>query len=399
MKIGILTFHSPCNFGANLQAYSSSSFFKELGHEVYVINYIRFTDSSYKNNVSEKQYLAHQKFINSNLQLTKKVNHVEQLTTLISEYSFDLILVGADAVWRSPKKDSEQIYFMTWLFNNSIIKNTPVVSMSAAHMGDGFKNLSKHKRLKIADSLSKFKYISVRDIWTKKMLLRDIPNTNELKINLNPDPVFLLDKYISEKWNNKNNKIHTKKYIILTLEKNWNKIHTKKRNLWFKSFKKMVNNKGLLLIELPLPEGKSGMKFDYSLDYPIDPIQWFLWIKNAKAFCGLRFHSIVSSIASGTPFFSVDSYGNSSIPILILKKIGLYKIARLFDQKSKIRNLLQNTKFSSYRVPSKIELISPSNLLKKLNKVNLKEIEELRQKNIKIFEQNMSEMLNKISND
>ena len=39
MKIGILTYHSGYNFGANLQAFASSSYLKSLGHEVKIINY------------------------------------------------------------------------------------------------------------------------------------------------------------------------------------------------------------------------------------------------------------------------------------------------------------------------------------------------------------------------
>ena len=39
MKIGILTFHWPENYGAVLQAYALQSYLTDLGHDVEIINY------------------------------------------------------------------------------------------------------------------------------------------------------------------------------------------------------------------------------------------------------------------------------------------------------------------------------------------------------------------------
>ena len=41
MKIGILTFHRPANFGANLQAYSTYTYLSSLGYDVKVIDYVK----------------------------------------------------------------------------------------------------------------------------------------------------------------------------------------------------------------------------------------------------------------------------------------------------------------------------------------------------------------------
>jgi len=41
MKIGILTYHAPYNFGANLQAYTTSLYLKSLGHDPMIIDYGR----------------------------------------------------------------------------------------------------------------------------------------------------------------------------------------------------------------------------------------------------------------------------------------------------------------------------------------------------------------------
>ena len=39
MKIGILTFHRAINYGAILQCYALSETLKDLGHDVWIVDY------------------------------------------------------------------------------------------------------------------------------------------------------------------------------------------------------------------------------------------------------------------------------------------------------------------------------------------------------------------------
>lgn len=127
---------------------------------------------------------------------------------------------------------------------------------------------------------------------------------------LNPDPVFLLNELCRDSWDPLYNDIKSKQYYIISLPTAQSGAYNSSMKKWLKNFKKTVNLNGYKLVELPLPDGASGLKdFDHSIPYPIDPLQWFLWIKNAKAYIGLRFHPIVSCISAGTPFFSLDGYG------------------------------------------------------------------------------------------
>ena len=139
------------------------------------------------------------------------------------------------------------------------------------------------------------------------------------------------------------------KFILLTLPKNNYRLKH-----WLSTFKKYANNKGFLVGELPLPEGVSGLDFDFSVPYPIDPIQWYLWLKNANGFIGLRFHAIVSCITSGTPFYSIDSYGSCALYVRILNKLGFYRLGGAFDRNSKIYNLLKDTTFQKNRIHGNI---------------------------------------------
>ena len=363
MKIGVLTFHRPCNFGANLQAYSTFRYLSSLGHDVKVIDYIRDVDTAYHNKVNESQYEAHRAFVQTRLPLTRKVTSDEELQKLVSSEKFNLIIIGSDAVWRELKGKDQYTFFAKWLFENPAISEIPVVSLSAAHMGNGFSSITKEQKEIIRKCLDSFSFITTRDEYTKNVINRRIYDGENRVDAVNPDPVFSLSRFVdNEEWLNLG--IESKKYYLMTLPKNWatNGTTGRLRRLWFSSFTKIIHKRGYKTVELPTPEGVSGLKFDFSVSYPIDPIQWFLWIKNAKAFCGVRFHSIVSSISCGTPFFSLDTYGGASLKYFLLTRLGLLKNAFKYDTKSKIFRLLRGTSFEQNRISSYLENISPSHL-------------------------------------
>ena len=163
-----------------------------------------------------------------------------------------------------------------------------------------------------------------------------------------------------------------------------------------KKFKKLFNSKGLKVVELPIPEGRSGMEFDYSLSYPIDPIQWYLYIKNAYAFCGLRFHAVGSCISSGTPFFSVDTYGNASRFKWLLTLLGFYKLSLKGDGNSKINNLLLGSGFEEHRVDVYIENISPKYIYERIENTSREKILRYRDSMVALFMNNVSDLLNSI---
>lgn len=396
MKIGILTFHRPANFGANLQAYSSMCYLRALGYEVKVIDYIRPGDVGYRKSVDIKQFEAHKIFVEKRLALTKQATTSEELCQVVEEEGFDAIVVGADAVWRSPKDTN--IYFAEWLFDNRRLANIPVASISPAHMGNGFLSISENERDVIHKCLMKFKYITVRDIWTKEVINRDLFNGEEFVKIINPDPVFTMYRNIEgEVWDSRGR--NEKGYYLMSLPTNWandGRFASKKKK-WFDDFKAHVHRAGYELVELPIPEGKSGMSFDYIVDYPIDPIQWFLWIKNAKAFCGLRFHAIVSSISNGTPFYSIDSYGDNSRISKILDIIGLHKMARRRDNRSKIYNLLKGSVFEDYRSDTLIELESAKKIFNMLESTKVTDVIKFRDINLSVFDKNLTELLNALS--
>lgn len=371
MKIGILTFHAPCNFGANLQAYSSTCYFRKLGHEVVVLNFIREADDNYINKVPKTQWNEHHRFINDYLPLTKQLRSSEDIETEIINQNLDLVVIGADAVWRAPQSKNDLVFYGTWLVNQT--KKVPTASLSAAHMGAGYKDLSEQTKYIIRECLSQFKLISTRDSWTRDKINEDIFGLAVVNA-VNPDPVIWLSNFFSQRELIFPEGIEKKQYILMSLPKDWVKHHTSKRLNWFAKFKKIVNDNGYQLVELPIPEGISGAPFDYTIPYPLNPADWFIWLRDAQAFCGLRFHAIVSCISSGTPFYSIDTYGNPSKWVKVLNKLGFYRIGRMFDSRSKIRNLLKGSGLEKQRIHEDITNIKPSNLYSSLFSIKPEQI-------------------------
>lgn len=398
MKLGILTYHRPCNFGANLQAFATVRFFQSLGYEAKVIDYVRKADRNYQFVVVSEQLEAHVAFIERRLPLTIQVSDEEGLCSVVRQEIFDAILIGSDAVWRKPKDNN--IYFSQWLFEDPLISNIPVAAISPSHMGNGFQTCTKAQTDSIRKCLEQFKYVAVRDSWTRYVINRDIFGGDSFIQNITPDPVFMLPKLlINEAWDKQGHSSH--KYILATFDKDWSKSPKRGwlRRLWFNSFKKAVNKAGYELLELPIPEGKSGLSFDDCIDYPIDPIQWFLWIQNARGFIGIRFHSIVSCIACGTPFYSIDSYCDNSFKNSLLTMFGFRKIARANDQRSKIKNLLYDTKFENYRTGDCVEFERPKRILHQILECPKEDIQKLGDSCRSRFKSNMQNLLASICHE
>jgi len=393
MKIAILTYHAAYNFGANLQAMATSCYLKNQGHEPRIIDFGRKAGTElYRKVVPKQQWEGHDIFIEKRLPLTKEVGNDEDLIRLLKEEAFDGIIVGADAVWSYPARYNEiPVYFMRWLFDTPDINQIPVATMSVANMSNGFRHLEQNIKNDLKRLISKFSFLSVRDEWTRYAVNNHIFNGEDFIKIINPDPVFILDDFIDDVLNRNGLIGSDQKYIICTFQ-----VNAVRMSEWFSKFKAIANEKGIMIGELPLPEGRSNLKFDFTVPYPIDPVQWYLWLKNAEGFLGLRFHAVVSCITAGVPFYSIDNYGNSSLPIRIANKLGCYRLGRMFDTKSKIFQLLKSTNFRYHRVNCLKGLlgVNPRNVFYKLQRTNRSEILDLKNFLANQYDINMKKILN-----
>ncbi|MDY0222805.1 MAG: polysaccharide pyruvyl transferase family protein [Desulfobacterium sp.] len=397
VKIGILTYHAPYNFGANLQALASSRFLEGKGHEVKIIDYLREESvATYREKVPKEQWTGHDEFVRRSFSLTRHVSTQQGLCEVVKEEKFNGIIVGADAVWSFPKDRKEvPAYFMDWLFETPDIANIPVASMSVANMSGGYDHLSEDLKQQLRNSISKFTALTVRDDWTKESVNRHLFSGKQVVQTINPDPVLCLPGYVANSLDqNDFAKQITRPFFLFTLPKNAQILAN-----WLEKFKAIANENGYLIGELPLPDGPSNLRYDFSIPYPIDPLDWFFWIGRASGFVGLRFHAVISAIATGTPFFSIDSYGQIPFVPKLFNRFGFYRIGRKFNTKSKIHQLLKHTPFEANRVYQGRGLAgtSPAVVFDRLTQNSTAEIQSLQQELSASYEKNMNWILDRFN--
>lgn len=111
MKIGIITFHWPENYGAVLQAYALQSYFEDKGHDVKIINYKPLNHSLYYLSIllhptqlkhiggiyrKKRKNCLLNRFRKKYLHLTKRFYSCDQLMS--ARLDFDILVSGSDQV-------------------------------------------------------------------------------------------------------------------------------------------------------------------------------------------------------------------------------------------------------------------------------------------------------------
>ena len=212
-KIAIITFHRAINFGAVLQTYALSSYLKNLGFEVDVLDYrSKSLEDSYKTKFafdlySIKRYFLKplteikkkkfRKFICKNINLTQPLSTFEELQNIANNYDF--IITGSDQVWNKQWTQKDSAYLLD--FCNDEQKVSYAASI-------GKSSLSEEEKVWLSENLKSFRKISVRET-TGKKILNEFVNK---EISVNCDPVVLLDK---EQWTKISKCPKEKGYVLI----------------------------------------------------------------------------------------------------------------------------------------------------------------------------------------
>lgn len=307
MKVGILTFHSSYNYGANLQALATQEVLTREGHEAIIINYRdEKKDRAYKLLVSNDQASIHEEFIVKSL----KVSVVLRTSVEVQDYcnkNLDAVLVGSDAVFRVTEKYSLRRlvnslrrkdnyfskvcskldpYWMHWEKRSDLF----TASISASSMGTKYWLLDKSLYPKIKSGLVGFDILAARDDWTRKMLA-SLSGKNISDVMVSPDPVFLLNKAALEK--KYSSPSSAKKLILLS---------GNLPNTWVKRFADLAHEYGYVVGNLPSPENYHLLcGVDEIYDKPLTPQEWYLLIANCAGYVGVRFHPLVICLANSVP--------------------------------------------------------------------------------------------------
>lgn len=332
MKIGVLTFLHVANFGANLQATSTYYYLKNQGHTPIFINYtsyqVEITNkiSQLKKKLQNRsisiQTLEHEKFIKEQIKnQTRNVYTCSQVFEVIKEEGIEAVIIGSDAVaqhwplfstlklgkhrpfWIEPLQQERRFPNPFWGVGFS--DKIPTAMMSVSSQNSKYPIFTKSVLKRIAKQIDTMTYVSVRDAWTKDMMLAAQPSSS---IEVTPDPVFALNYNLGDLIPSEND-IRRKfelpdKYVLIGLR---SQVYT------YEELDKMN--------ELLMSEGKECVAFNidgvyaykhpfkYEIKLPLNPLDWFGLIKYASAYIGSNMHPIVSSLTNGVPCFSIDNWG------------------------------------------------------------------------------------------
>lgn len=357
MKIGILAYHSACNYGANLQVLSTVGYLKRTGHQPIVINYeaddfIRF----YKRITPAETYNAFYEFRHNNMPISKHCHTEEKLANMIDSLQLDAIIIGSDAIAQhhpflsrikfptrtifSVEKMTSDRYFPNpfWgTFSNYLKKQIPIAILSASSQDSNYNMFLPSLKKQMWERLQQFSYVSARDKWTKDMY-KSIAN-GQLEVEVTPDPVFSFnpncDDIVPTKQELQQKYNLPKKYFLLSF------LNSTTVSLeWQQEFQELAEQKGISCIALPFPQ---GMKFKHCLKHeipsPLMPLDWYALIKYSQGYVGHNMHPIVVSLHNANPFFAFDNYG--------MKKLnGFYSN----DYSSKIKHILTLAGLNDWRV-------------------------------------------------
>lgn len=357
MKVGILAYHSACNYGANLQVLSTVGYLQRNGYEPRVLNF-ESNDfiEYYKNKVSRSTYEMYSIFREKRMPMTNHCTTAKELAEVIDEEGITGVIIGSDAVAQHhslleritfPSSRFITIHKVTsdrkfpnpfWgTFYDFLKQPIPMAVMSASSQDSDYRLFSAKLRKEMLRCLNRFVYVSARDEWTQKMY-RFISN-GDLNVEITPDPVFSLNQNLNDLIPSKDyilRKFHLpeKYYLISFLN---DKTVSKE---WLHSFETIAFNNGIACVALPFPQ---GICFNHSLPYtipsPLEPLDWYALIKYSEGYIGHNMHPIVAALHNAIPFFSFDNYGVS-------KYRGLYTN----DHSSKIYHILLKAGFLSNRV-------------------------------------------------
>ena len=327
MNIGVLTFYRVANFGANLQAVSTYYYLLNNGHNpLFILYESEETVKRFQRvQANEVQKQEHIHFIDTIIpRQSFCCSNAEDINRAIIEYNLDALIIGSDAVLqhhplcsRIKKGKRKPFYIQKMvperLFPNcfwgcGLSDNIPIAMMSVSSQNSEYRFFSHKLRQKMAKTLTRMKYISVRDTWTQNMV--SSITDNQIIPSVTPDPVFAFNLNAGNLVPDENS-LRTKyglpeKYVLISL------LHQDVTVHQMSLLKKEFEKHRMQCVAFPMPLGLCfEHPFDFSIDIPLPILDWYGLIKYASAYIGSNMHPIIVSLHNGTPCYSIDFWGNT----------------------------------------------------------------------------------------
>lgn len=353
MKIGLLSYQSACNFGAFLQLLSTVEYLKKQGDEPRVINWIPLDLDVYYKERSPLESNMYESLREQYYPRTRLCRTSHDIAEVIKEEGIQGVIIGSDAVAQYhpflsrivfPTKHilkvvpvaSHRTYPSPFWgdFAQYLDPSFPIVMLSASSQDSSYGLIHGKVRKQMRDTVEHFRYISVRDDWTQKMISH-ITN-GEIVPQVTPDPVFAINyncinffpskKEVCQKFGLPEN------YFLLSFKKENSSVSAG----WLAEFKDLAQKENVTCVSLPYAESESLGGADVEIPRPLSPLDWFSLIKYSRGYIGNNMHPIIVSLHNATPFFTFDNYG-------IVKLRGFYAS----NKSSKIYHIVKLAGFLS----------------------------------------------------
>lgn len=320
MKIGIITFHRPCNYGAMLQATALYKKIVSLGQQCEIIDYENdnlkhtYTLDKIKDAKNIKQFIKKiikiilfnhnnkikykkfEHFIKNNCNLSEKKYDKTNIADTNNKY--DKFLTGSDQVWNLNLTAQDYNYLLEF-----VIDNNKKFSYSSSF---GYSEIPCEYQKKCKDLFNQYSKITVREKNGQDIIKKLIDKDVEIVL----DPTLLLNK---DEWRNmeKECKINIPEQYILAYF-----VSPTKQD--YKFVKELSKKKKMKIVLINYGNNiKWGMK-NVTKAGPEE----FLWLlRNATYVVTNSFHGTAFSINFNKEFFyqlsSKSKNGNNRIENII----------------------------------------------------------------------------------
>ena len=312
MKIGILTFYFPYNYGAMLQAFALQTVLRRNGYDAEIVPYyprnfrMAYSVSPLENGIAFKHRLSNAYHYQQRIEQSRKFDTFRHELLTDGEFDRDFsdhvkkyncIIYGSDQIWNTDINYGDPVYFGA---------DFDGVKISyAASMGK-ISPVEKQKEY-VKKCLPEFHSISVREETTGR-IVEELTGKNTTTVC---DPVFLLNK-----------------------------------NEWIKNEERInVNSKYLLIYMLADDETLLSAAVDYAKknnltvynihptfakDYPgtkplrtVGPREFLYLMNHADAVCTNSFHCVAFSLIFEKKLFHVPNKKSPERTISMLRKNGI----------------------------------------------------------------------------
>lgn len=309
-NIGILTFHASHNYGSMLQAYALQHYLQSQGHHVEIINLRPLNQKKmYENpNVLSgfsikkigktilypiltyndiKKWKLFESFIHDYLKVSEKeYSTYKEIQTDLFSKKIDILISGGDQIWNQKCSDFELSYFLP--FNLEGVKKISY----APSMGKNALDMKKTPYVEnMMEYLKYYNFISVREPDAADVLSSLLGK----KVDVVPDPTFLLDKSEYEKILPEKPLIDGKYLFYYTPS------HLV-ANKSFKAAQEFARKNGLKFVSSTVRRNQRGViQVNAS-----GPIQFLNLLRHAEFVCGQSFHLLVFSLLYHKEFAILD---------------------------------------------------------------------------------------------